>query len=252
MLRQLGFSDKEIDVYLAILKQGRVLPAVVAKQTGLNRSTVYSVASELLKRGVIKEDLGGPVRYLVAQPPEDLMQLASREEQALTKKKQLIQEAVIDLQSLVAGAVYTPPKIAFITQDEIRHYMRKRTPVWNESIMKTDKFYWGYQDHTFVDAYGDWIDWYWTQAVPKGLHLILLSNRSETEKRMVKKQYVHREIRFWKDAGEFTATLWIMGDYVVMIATRQEPHYLVEIHDAVLANNLREVFKGINKGIGRS
>lgn len=57
------------------------------------------------------------------------------------------------------------------------------------------------------------------------------------------------EIRYWKEANQFTATVWVGGDYLVMVSTREEPHYLVEIHDATLAQNMREVFKGINKTI---
>ncbi len=248
-LKQLGFSEKEIEVYLAVLKRGKVLPAEVAKLTELNRSTVYSVASELKKRGVITEDLAGPTRYLVALPPEDLMQLASQEERELRKKKVLIHDAIGELQNFVSHSVYTPPKITFITQEELRDYLYKRTDEWNRSVMASDKTWWGFQDHTYVAAYQDWIDWYWTQKNPPGMHLTLLSNKSETEREMKKKKYMDREIRFWKDAGEFTSTLWICGDYVVMICTRQEPHYLVEIYDVALAHNMREVFKGIAKSL---
>ena len=35
----------------------------------------------------------------------------------------------------------------------------------------------------------------------------------------------------------------ILEDYIVMASTRQHPFYLVEIHDATLAHNMREVFK---------
>lgn len=249
MLKQLGFSEKEIDVYLAVLKRGKILPAEVAKLTNLNRSTVYSVASELKKRGVLSEDLGGPVRYLVALPPADLMQLASQEERELRKKKVLINEAIGELQSFVSSAVYTPPKITFITQEEVRDYLFRHADEWNRSIMATDKIWWGFQDHACVEIYQDWIDWYWTKKVPDGMHLILLSNKSETEREMKKKKYVHREIRFWKESDQFTATVWVCGDYLIMISSRQEPYYLVEIHDVTLSHNMREVFKGINAGM---
>lgn len=246
ILSQLGFSDKEIAVYLEVLKHGKILPTEVAKLTGLNRSTVYSVAGELKKRGVITEDLGGPTRYLAALAPADLMQLAAREEKELQQKKKLIHEAIGELQGLVANAVYAPPKITFITQEEIPSYLRKRTQAWNESILQADGIYWGFQDHTFVDHYTDWIHWYWAQTPPE-IRVILLSNRSDVEREMKKMKYRQRTIVFWKEAGQFTATVWVCGDYLIMISTRESPHYLVEIYDATLAHNMREVFKGIWK-----
>lgn len=247
-LAQLGLSEKEVAVYLEVLRRGKVLPAEVAKLTGLNRSTVYSVALELKKRGIMAEDLGGPARYLVALPPEDLAQLAIREEVALQKKRRLIQETVQELKSVAERSVYSPPKITFITQEEIRSYLQKRTPEWNANILKHDRKWWGFQDHTFLDSYGDWIKWYWDNP-PAGIHTILLSNRSEIEREMKKRKYADREILFWKEADQFTSTVWVAGEYLVMVSTRVEPHYLVEIHDALLAQNMRQLFKGIWKSL---
>ena len=42
-------------------------------------------------------------------------------------------------------------------------------------------------------------------------------------------------------------TLWIVGDYIIMIQTLEKPFYLVEIKDAVLSHNMREVFKKLWK-----
>lgn len=243
-LKKLGFSDKEVIVYLALLRHGKILPAQLAKITGLNRSTVYSVAGELTKRGVVAEDLAGPTRYLVALPVEELMQLAMHEERELQKKKKLITETIDELRNVATQAVYAPPKISFVTQEEIEPFLRKRTPEWNRSIMERDGTWLGFQDHTFVDTYSEWIHWFWTQA-PSKLHVTILSNRSETERDMKAFKYKEREILYWKNAGQFTATVWVCGDYLVMTSTSNKPHYLVEIHDVVLAQNMREVFKGI-------
>ncbi len=41
----------------------------------------------------------------------------------------------------------------------------------------------------------------------------------------------------------FTANTWVCGDYLILISTHQRPFYLIEIHDAMLAYNIRELFK---------
>lgn len=45
--------------------------------------------------------------------------------------------------------------------------------------------------------------------------------------------------------SNFTVSQWILGDYSVMAQTRSRPHYLVEMHDAVYATNMRELFKNL-------
>ena len=73
----------------------------------------------------------------------------------------------------------------------------------------------------------------------------LLSNYSEVWVSTKNKPYRNkRHIRFWSASENFTATTWIVGGYIIMIMTGDEPHSLIEIHDAVMAHNQREIFRG--------
>lgn len=243
LLKQLGFGDKEILVYLTLLQHGRLTPASLAKIVNINRSTVYSIAKELATKGVIAEDLGNKTLYLIAKPPHELEVLAQKEEKQLQEKRAIIKNAVEELQAITKSTQYTVPKIVFIAEDELENHLYKQTPIWDESVLKYDGLWWGFQDHTFVQNYEKWIDWYWEKGGKPEAALKLISN--EVAEQIKKKKFERRQIRFWKESHNFTATTWILGDYVVMIVTNQKPHYLVEIHDAALAHNQREVFKGI-------
>jgi hypothetical protein len=80
----------------------------------------------------------------------------------------------------------------------------------------------------------------------------LLSNDSIIEKKMASNKLPNRDIEFFLPKADFSASLWVIGSYIVMIRTREKPFYLVEINDNALAYNLKEVFKNIwednNKG----
>lgn len=245
LLSQLGFGEKEIKVYLALLQHGKLSPASLAKITSLNRTTIYSTAKELAQKGVIAEDLGGKTLYLVAKDPHDLDYLAQKEEKQLREKQAIIKNAVIELQAIAKPTQYTIPKIVFVAQDEVENHLYKAAARWDESILKYDGTWWGYQDHTFVDSYEKWIDWYWETGSNPKTSLKLLSN--EAAEQIKKKKFGRRQIQFWKESHNFKTTTWILGDYLVMIVTNQKPHYLVEIHDAVLAHDQREIFKAIWK-----
>ncbi|MEK7105120.1 MAG: helix-turn-helix domain-containing protein [Patescibacteria group bacterium] len=247
-LEKLGFTKKEIEVYLALLQHGKMAPAEVAKLTRISRPTVYSVAKELIKKGVVLEDLGGKSRTLIAKKPQDLAILVNREQKALDEKKKIVQNAIEELSRVAQNTKYAIPKIVFIPEEELNNYLYKQTVTWNESIHNTDGIYWGFQDNTLVDHYQEWIDWYWHQPIKTPM-LNLLSNASDTERRMDMKAYKNRNIRFWSESGSFTATTWVMGNYVTMIVTNKHPHYLIEIHDAMMAQNLRQLFKGIWKSL---
>jgi sugar-specific transcriptional regulator TrmB len=243
VLKKLGFGDKEIEVYLAILKHGKITPAELAKTTGINRTTIYSVSKELVKKGVITEDLGGSVVYFVASPPKDLGQIIKKEEKQLEEKKGLIDNAIKELADLAGQTKYSIPKIIFVAEEDLENYLYKQTPIWNKSIMAQDNTWWGFQDSNFVRYYEKWIDWYWESGSSKEINLKLLSNESAED--LKEKKYARRKIKFWNQSKDFNATVWIIGNYLVMIITSQNPHYLVEIHDETLANNLRLFFKGV-------
>jgi sugar-specific transcriptional regulator TrmB len=244
ILQQLGFNEKEIKIYLTVLEHGKMAPAQVARLTSINRTTVYAIAKELVAKGVITEDLAGTKSSLIALPPEDLKTLAHKEERELENKKILINQAIQELQSIPKNPDYFIPKITFIYEEDVKDFLYKQTSSWNESIMKTDGVYWGFQDPTFVQNFSDWIDWYWIQAPPK-LVLKLLTNDSEFESEVAQRKYERRTIRFWNSVGNFTASTWVNGDYLIMVMTNKHPFYLVQIYDPTLAHNMREVFKGI-------
>lgn len=245
ILKQLGFGDKEIRVYLTILEQGKTTPTNIATLTGIKRTTVYSIAKELLDKGVIIEDLAGSHGFLIALPPEDLRNIAKKEERELQDKKVLIDQAITELQTFTKNTKYSIPKITFIYEEDLENFLYKQTPEWNRSIMANDGSWWGFQDPSFPEQYSKWIDWFWNESAPKNLMLKLLSNKTQTEAQMAK-IYDRRLIKFWKGEGEsFTGSTLVAGDYILLIITSQKPHYLVQIHDTKMAHNMRELFKSI-------
>jgi sugar-specific transcriptional regulator TrmB len=219
-LKELGFNDKEIEVYLEVLRLGRATPAAISRLTGINRATVYSVSKELIKKGVIAGDLGGKSMYLTALPINSLSVLVERQKKVMEKNETLVKQAIEELAKLPMSTQFAIPKIRFIDELDLEEFLYKQINEWNKSMEKIDKILWGFQDHTFVDQYKKWIkDWY-NLETSKELKVQLLSNRSETEKQMKKltpEQRKQREVRFLKKNTNFTATIWVAGEYIIMI-----------------------------------
>ncbi len=245
-LKTLGLTEKEIVVYLEVLKHGKVSPSEISKITKINRTTVYSVAKELLKKGFILEDLAGQVASLIAIPPQDLKFLIQKEEKQLQEKKNLIEKMVLELQNFTKEAKYPIPKITFIQEDSLEDYLYKRSDEWHKSIMSYDGILWGFQDHTFAEHYEKWINWEWQIGGPKNLQLKLFSNLSEAEEKNKAKEFSNRrQIKYWDRTEQFTSTVWVHGDYLIMVQTRERPHYLVEIYDKLLSENMKHFFSGV-------
>lgn len=242
-LTNLGLSEKEIAIYICVLQNGKITASNVSFKTKINRTTVYSVARELVQKGLITEDLGGATSYLVAKPAKELNSMVEKEEKAIQEKKKLAELAIKELQALTQNVKYSIPKITFIQEDGIENYLYKQTPIWDESLINLDKTWWGFQDKTFVKYYEDWIDWYWETGGKKDTELKLLSN--ESAESIKTKKFHRRQIKFWDGSQDFSATTWVNGDFLITIVTHERPHYLIEIHDSTLSQNMREIFKKI-------
>jgi predicted transcriptional regulator len=244
-LRRIGLNDNEIKVYLTLLKSGRMTPALLSKMTKINRATVYNIAKSLLTKGIIAEDLGGKTLYLIPLPVESLQQIVEKPKRELEEKEHLIKKAIQELSLITAEKKYPVPKIRFVEEDNLENFLYENFHKWQSELMRFDASWWGFQDHSLVEHYEKWINWTWEteQYQDPRVTAKLLSNASPIEQKMQKKMSrAKRDIRFISGMN-FTSSMWVAGDYLVMAVTRQHPFYLFEIHDATLAHNMREVFK---------
>ena len=118
-MQQLGFSEKEIEVYLALLRSGKANPTDVANVTRINRTTVYSVTKSLLEKGAVSEDIGGKTLYLVPTPPEHLLQALAEEQAALDSRKVLAESVIKELARIPSSTQYSIPRIRFIEEGDL-------------------------------------------------------------------------------------------------------------------------------------
>ncbi len=70
LLTKLGFSDKQADVYLALLEYGSQPASVIAKKTQFPKSSVLFLCEQLIEMGVLQKSQKGKTQYFYANPKE--------------------------------------------------------------------------------------------------------------------------------------------------------------------------------------
>jgi predicted transcriptional regulator len=247
VLEPLDLNKNEIALYKAVLKAGQLTPAEIAKQTNMKRPTAYNVARSLVEKGLLVEDsTKRPAAFLLADPEQVLTQI-EKEKKQLAEREQSYQKIAAEISKLTAGKEYVVPTVRFVEEDKIEDFLKKNVAIWDETAMAIgETTWWGFQDHTFVENFAGWIEWYW-QRWDEKMDLKLFSNAAKTEVDFAKKNshLSRRNIKFWGEALNFYSSTWIAGDYVIMVNTRSHPFYLVEIHDKLMAHDQREVFRNL-------
>lgn len=244
-LKKLGLNEKEIKVYLTLLKTGETKPSTLAKVTKLNRATLYNIAKSLLSKGVIAEDISGKILHFSPLPPNKLGNILEHSKRELKEKEELVKSAINELNLLAVDKAYSIPKISFIEEHNLEKYLFDNTEKWQGAIINSDGVWWGYQDQSFAELFEKWIDHTWKTKSSRHSHYKpkFFSNETAIEKRIGEKYPSDkREMKYLSDT-DFTANTWICGNYMIMIVTHKHPFHLIEIHDQMIAHNNREVFK---------
>lgn len=104
-LSQLGFTDKEADIYLALLELGSGSIVEISKKSGIKRTTVYEIINSLLEKSLIAISARKQRKVFIPINPSKLL--------AISQKKLEIAKSIIpELESLLSISP-AKPKIQF-------------------------------------------------------------------------------------------------------------------------------------------
>ena len=111
-LKQLGLSDKEAKVYLAVLELGPSTATQIAQKAEINRPTAYVQIENLMKLGLMNSHEKGKKTYFVAEPPERLQELVRKNQTEIEERGRRLKEILPELQVLFDSAEERP-KVRF-------------------------------------------------------------------------------------------------------------------------------------------
>ena len=83
VLKELGLTEHEVNVYLELLVTGSTTAGVLVKKTHLHRSTTYEIIRRLLESGLISYAIKSGRRYFSAADPETFLQVLKEREERL-------------------------------------------------------------------------------------------------------------------------------------------------------------------------
>jgi len=99
-LQDIGLSDKEASVYLALLAYENASALEIAKKTNIKRPTVYTALESLAKKGLVSETTVGKKTYYYAEVPEKLESLIERKMVSLRESQKTLKDIIPQLKSL--------------------------------------------------------------------------------------------------------------------------------------------------------
>ncbi len=116
VLTDIGLSDKEARLYLTCLRLGSQAASVIAKYSGVNRTTVYDIFDGLIKKGLATKVDKGTAVYFQVLDPSNLINYLDRDKneylRKIDKQKQEVEEILPAIKS-IESVQTTKPKVQF-------------------------------------------------------------------------------------------------------------------------------------------
>lgn len=133
-LNDLGLSDKEAEVYLAMLEIGPSSVQDIAKRAGVNRSTTYVMIEGLKKHGLVSTYEKGKKIVFAAENPEKLLSIVSEHMGLLEAKRDRLSKTLPRLLAIF-NAIEDKPRVRFFEGDAGLVSMREeivhsKEPLW--------------------------------------------------------------------------------------------------------------------------
>lgn len=110
-----GLNEKEISIYLALLRSGPSTVMDISRDTAIKRSTTHNTVEELIKKGLVTQTNYGERRMVVAEDPEKLNFLLDQKKWQLKQISDALPQAISQIYNIV-------PDIKSTTDVEVKYY----------------------------------------------------------------------------------------------------------------------------------
>lgn len=233
-LIQLGFSNKEAEVYLALLEFGTQPASVIAKRTGHPKSTILFLFDGLVQKGYIRKSQRGRAQYFHANPT-DLEKFKSKE---IEESKDVLSKTIPLLQEFKTP-YSSEPKITFF---EGVNGCKKAYSMILES--KTEVYEFGVHGD-LAEKFGEkFMNNFIRSRMKNQIKLKAIAKKDAIHERLSKKNKAElRELKYaQKEDGTLYSSMAIFEDKVLLLNLFQDA-FAILIDNREVAETMRTIFR---------
>jgi len=96
-LKELGLTNGEVKVYLALFELGETTVGPLSKESGITHAKVYPILSKLIEKGLVSHVIRRGRQHFAANNPESLLDFIENKSRSLEDKKEEIKRLIPSL-----------------------------------------------------------------------------------------------------------------------------------------------------------
>ncbi len=228
LLEEIGLTEGEVKVYLALLKIGVTKTGPLCVKAGVSSSKVYKILDRLEKKGLAGHVLKGGVKYYRGLEPKRIVDYIDEREKELEEKKKLVLEMLPELEKQTGGD----------KSDASVYYGFKAVTNFFRNIL--DELKAGETYYVIGAGYGEDISglreffyWHHTRRARKKIKVKMLANY-DVKENIVETTKLNSELRF---LPQYLITnmeiVFYKNKVFIAIGTKEPVGFLLENKEAV-------------------
>ncbi len=236
-LKQIGLTEGEIKIYLALLDIGSSSVGRIIKTSGISGSKTYEVLDRLLNKGLVASVIKNNVKHFEASSPERILSYLDEKGEEIKKEKIEVQKIIPDLILKQKGTRKSEAKI-FTGWEGMK--------TANEDILQTLKKGEEWLSMGLTEQPESW-EIYFTkkqeERAKKGIVHRQLLNEKYKSLYENRKKLVHTMFRFLPQDFEMPTSIEIYGSKVLIFILVKESPMVIMIESKEVADSFRKYFE---------
>ena len=235
LLKNSGFLDKEIAIYLNILELGRGTVAEISRKAGINRSTGYVILDSLAGKNLVSISGKEPKQEYVALSPANLIEFLNQQAESQKKLAEDAREILPELISL--HNVGDRPRVFFYEG------MAGLEHVYEDSLSSTEDIYSTSTYEEMHETLPKYFSTYYERRAKKKIFVhTFVADTPLVRERKKRDEIEYRDTSLIPQDKFHVPTDIEIYDNKVMIASWKEKLGII-IESKEIATTLRSVFK---------
>lgn len=239
-LKMLGLDEKEVKIYLALIKAGLSTPLELSRATDLNRTTIYRVLELLKKYNLAEEVIDQFSTKVKATDPEKLKSIIARKQAELDRLRSTIPGLITQLNE-TKNQSFSPTRVIYY-----RGKSGLQQLLWNtlEAAGKTEVVGYGYLNwndgvgKSFAEKLRE--EYIIRKVYSKEIENTVDEKRTYTEVAGYNQFYQARYLPKSKLAINHDS--YIYNDVFAFYHIFKDEYFGVEVHNPEIAKTQRQIF----------
>jgi sugar-specific transcriptional regulator TrmB len=232
ILKEIGLSEKEAKVYIALLKLGKSSTQIISKETGINRVSLYDILNYLIEKGFVTQIIENKIKKYFAISAKNILN-------KLKEKEKKFADMIPEFEKLEKSEKKVSNVKIF--QGE------KVIDIINEDIFKNKNFeLLSYGPYSLINEMQKYTTInYMKRRIENNINAKVISDEKLLKNPFLKKEEYNiiTEIKLNKKIAEIKSWHYIYNNKYSILSIKDNSFIAIIIEDQTIAQDQKKIFE---------